>query len=97
MQQPVKGATVMLVNDVSASMTATDVKPSRLAAAKRAATSFLNARDVGHPGWLDRVRAPSGWCCSRRPTDHALTRAAIAQLKPGGGGTAMGDALDARR
>ncbi|MGH2873552.1 MAG: VWA domain-containing protein, partial [Solirubrobacteraceae bacterium] len=43
--QPVKGATVMLVNDTSASMTSDDVRPSRLAAAKRAAASFL--RRVG--------------------------------------------------
>ena len=92
MAKPVKGATVMLVNDVSASMTATDVEPSRLGAAKRASASFLHrvtgATQVGsiafarHPVLL---QSPT--------TDHSLTRAAIASLKPGGGGTAMGDAL----
>jgi Ca-activated chloride channel family protein len=90
--KPVKGATVMLVNDISASMTATDVKPSRLGAAKRAATYFLSrvttATQVGSIEFARRpvlLQSPS--------TDHALTRAAIASLKPGGGGTAMGNAL----
>jgi Ca-activated chloride channel family protein len=74
-------------------MTATDVSPTRLAAAKRAATSFLartsRATQVGsiafarHPVLL---QSPT--------TDHKLTRTAIASIKPGGGGTAMGDALD---
>ena len=90
--QPVKGATVMLVNDTSASMTSGDVKPSRLVAAKRAATSFLKrvspSTQVGSVAFARHVlllQSPT--------TDHSLTRAAVASIKPGGGGTAMGDAL----
>lgn len=92
-QKQVKGATVMLVNDVSASMTATDVKPSRLAAAKRAATSFLNrVTSATQVGSIEFARHP---VVLQSPTrDHSLTRAAIASLKASGGGTAMGDALD---
>ncbi len=90
--KPIKGATVMLVNDISASMTATDVKPSRLVAAKRAATSFLSrvsrSTQVGSIAFARHVlllQSPT--------TDHSLTRAAIASIRPGGGGTAMGNAL----
>jgi Ca-activated chloride channel family protein len=92
-EKPVKGATVMLVNDVSASMTATDVRPSRLAAAKRAANSFL-ARATGSTqvGSIEFARHPV--LLQSPTTDHALTRAAIAGIKPEGGGTAMGGALE---
>jgi Ca-activated chloride channel family protein len=91
-ERPLKGATVMLVNDTSASMTSTDVKPSRLGAAKRAATSFLTrvspSTQVGSIAFARHVlllQSPT--------TDHSLTRSAIAGIKPGGGGTAMGNAL----
>jgi Ca-activated chloride channel family protein len=91
-ERPVKGATVMLVNDTSASMTSDDVKPTRLDAAKRAATSFLThvspSTEVGSIAFARHVlllQSPT--------TDHSLTRAAIAGIKPGGGGTAMGNAL----
>lgn len=92
-EKPIKGATVMLVNDTSASMTATDVKPSRLAAAKRAATSFLtHVSDATQVGSIEFARHPV--LLQSPTTDHALTRAAIASIKPGGGGTAMGNALE---
>jgi Ca-activated chloride channel family protein len=91
-QRPVKGATVMLVNDTSASMTSTDVKPSRLGAAKQAATSFL-----GHVSPLTEVGsiafARHVLLLQSPTTDHSLTRSAITGIKPGGGGTAMGNAL----
>lgn len=91
-QKPIKGATVMLVNDISASMTATDVKPSRLVAAKRAATSFLNRVTAAtQVGSIEFARHPV--LLQSPTTDHSITRAAIASLKPGGGGTAMGNAL----
>jgi Ca-activated chloride channel family protein len=90
---PVKAATVMFANDVSDSMKATDVKPSRLVAAKRAATSFMNAATAAiQAGSIEFARHAT---LLQSPTpDHRLTRAAIAQLQPGGGGTAIGDALE---
>jgi Ca-activated chloride channel family protein len=89
---PVKGGTVMFANDVSDSMQATDVKPSRLGAAKRAALSFVNAVSPSiELGSIEFARTP---VLLQPPTsDHRLTRTAIAQLKPGGGGTAIGEAL----
>lgn len=89
----VDSAAIMLANDVSDSMTATDVRPSRLVAAQRAARRFVDslpaAAEVGqlafarHPGIL---QSPT--------TDHAAALAAIARLRPGGGGTATGDAIE---
>jgi Ca-activated chloride channel family protein len=90
--EPVKSATVVFVNDVSNSMKATDVKPSRLVAAKRAATSFLNGVtptiEVGSIEFARNVAV-----LQSPTTDHQLTRDAIAQIQPGGGGTAMGNAI----
>jgi Ca-activated chloride channel homolog len=90
---PVKGGTVMLVNDVSNSMTSTDVKPTRLGAAQKAAITFTNKvpTEVG-VGSIEFARTPT--LLQSPSTDHALARTAILQLKPGGGGTAMGEALE---
>ncbi len=91
-EKPVKGATVMLVNDNSASMTATDVRPSRLVAAKHSAISFLtHVSAATQVGSISFARHPV--LLQSPTTDHQLTRAAIASIKPGGGGTAMGTAL----
>jgi len=89
---PVRAATVMLVNDVSASMTSADVKPSRLAAAKRAAARFLTlvGPDVA-VGSIEFAREPV--LLQSPTTDHRLTRAALASIRDGGGGTATGSAL----
>ncbi len=90
---PIKGATVMLANDISNSMKATDVRPSRLVAAKRAATSFLNGvTSQIQVGSIQFARQPT---LLQSPTrNHRLTAAAIAGLKPGGGGTAIGETLE---
>jgi Ca-activated chloride channel homolog len=87
-------ATVILVVDVSRSMEATDVKPTRLAAAQQAVRTFLDHTPkrlrvaliafAGEP----QVAAP--------PTrDHELVRTALDQIGffSGFGGTAIGDAL----
>lgn len=89
---PVDRAAIMLANDVSSSMTATDVRPSRLVAAQRAAERFLaGAPSSVQVGQIEFARRP---ILLQSPTaDHSLTRAAIAQLRPGGGGTAIGDAI----
>ena len=83
--------TVILAMDVSGSMAATDVAPSRLSAAKTAAQQFINAQpasvDVGvvafEQGGLEAA-IPSA--------DHANALAAIGRLSPGGG-TSLGSAI----
>ena len=84
-------ATVILAIDSSLSMRATDVKPTRLAAARSAARAFLDRVPekfrVGIVGFTGRayVAAP--------PThDRALARVALRSLRPGEG-TALGDAV----
>ena len=89
-------ATVVLVIDVSGSMAANDVKPTRLAAAESAAERFLDLVPArvrvgliafaGEP----QVAAPP-------TTDRTLVRQAIESLDQFGGygGTAIGDALAA--
>jgi Ca-activated chloride channel homolog len=89
---PVKGAAIMLANDVSNSMGATDVQPSRLAAAKRASERFVaHLPGTVAVGQLEFARNPA--VLQSPTTDHALTQAAIAQLHLGGGGTATGNAI----
>jgi Ca-activated chloride channel family protein len=63
---PLKRASIMLVTDHSRSMFATDVTPSRLAAAKRAARAFLDQLPdtvrvgvVAYSGAADAVTVPS--------------------------------------
>lgn len=83
--------TVIIAMDVSGSMSATDVAPSRLGAAKKAALAFVNAQpsnvNVGvvafEQGGLEAA-VPSA--------DHATASAAIGRLSPGGG-TSLGSAI----
>jgi Ca-activated chloride channel family protein len=88
---PVERASIMLVTDHSRSMLAEDVEPTRLAAARRAAHTFLdqipNGIRVGVTTYAD---VPDG---TQTPTrDHGLVRRMIdAQIADGG--TATGDAL----
>ncbi|HXT88542.1 MAG TPA: VWA domain-containing protein [Trebonia sp.] len=83
--------TVIVAIDVSGSMTATDVSPNRLSAAKKAAQAFINAQpssvDVGV------VAFEQGGLEAAVPTaDHAAAAAAIGRLSPGGG-TSLGAAI----
>jgi Ca-activated chloride channel family protein len=83
--------TVILAMDVSGSMAATDVSPSRLAAAKKAALSFIDAQpdsvDIGV------VAFQQGGLEAALPTaDHATAEAAVRRLAAGGG-TSLGDAV----
>jgi Ca-activated chloride channel homolog len=83
--------TVIIAMDVSGSMSATDVQPSRLSAAKKAAMAFINAQpasvDIGvvafEQGGLEAA-VPSA--------DHGTAVAAINRLNPGGG-TSLGSAI----
>jgi len=83
--------TVILAMDVSGSMAATDVSPDRLAAAKQAALSFINAQ----PGSVNIgvVAFQQGGLEAALPTaNHTATAAAVGRLAPGGG-TSLGDAI----
>jgi Ca-activated chloride channel family protein len=88
---PVERATVVLVTDVSRSMSATDVSPTRLEAARRAAQSFLDKvpreMRVGLVSFSDSaqtLRAPT--------TNHRSVTAALETLQPQFG-TATGAGL----
>jgi Ca-activated chloride channel homolog len=88
---PVERAAVMLATDVSGSMTATDVEPTRLVAAKRAAGRFVDqvpARvNVGVLAFNNTPRV------LQSPTrDRDVVKAAIAGMQPSGG-TATGEAI----
>jgi Ca-activated chloride channel family protein len=76
--------TVVIAMDVSNSMGATDVEPSRLAAAKKAAVAFVDAQpssvDVGV------VAFQSGALTTNQPSaDHGQAAAAINRLQVAGG------------
>jgi Ca-activated chloride channel homolog len=83
--------TAVLAMDVSGSMAATDVAPSRLGAAKRAAVSFIDAQ----PSTVDIgvIAFQQGGLEAALPTaDHATVTAAVQRLTAGGG-TSLGDAI----
>ncbi len=88
---PREEANVVLLMDVSGSMEATDVSPSRLAAAQEAAGAFLDRLPddlrVGLVTFSEREQV-----LSLPTTDHAAVRDALRTLEAGGG-TAMGDGL----
>lgn len=89
---PVKSAAFMLANDISDSMTATDVRPTRLAAAQSAALRFVAELPAeALVGQMSFARRPV--VLQSPTTDHALTSSAIRQLAPGGGGTAIGETI----
>ena len=84
-------ATVMLALDVSRSMTATDVRPSRLEAAQTAARRFLedvpDAYQVGVVTFATRANVAAA------PTeDRDFASAALSQVRSGEG-TALGEAI----
>jgi Ca-activated chloride channel homolog len=88
---PVDTASIVLANDTSGSMAATDVAPSRLAAAQRAATTFLSS--VPDSVRVGLVEFNTHVTVLQSPTtDHSLVRSALAQLRVTGG-TAIGDAI----
>ena len=84
-------ADVVLVIDVSGSMQATDVSPTRLDAAKTSATTLIDQLPAN-----DRIAliSFSSTATLRQglTTDHGAVKAALAGLRPGGG-TALGTAL----
>jgi Ca-activated chloride channel homolog len=96
---PREQATVMLVLDVSGSMNATDVQPTRLVAAQHAATGFV--RRLPEKFRVGVVTfASTAQTLTQPTTDRAAVYDTIASLRAEGA-TAMGDgierALDVRR
>jgi Ca-activated chloride channel family protein len=90
-------ATIVLVLDVSGSMQANDVKPSRLSAAQDALRVFL-AKVPARVKLGLILFAGEPEVATPPTTDHALVRAAVDSASVelgGGGGTAIGDALAA--
>jgi Ca-activated chloride channel family protein len=91
---PKDRATVILVVDVSRSMEAKDVKPSRIGAATEAVRTFLKkVPDRLQVGLIAFAGDPA--VAAPPTTDHDLVREALDTLQwyPSFGGTAIGDAL----
>jgi Ca-activated chloride channel family protein len=90
--KPVTDGAVMLADDASSSMQATDVAPSRLRSALRAARRFLaDVPSTDQVGLLQFARTPT---VLQSPTaDHALTEAALGRVPRTSGGTAVGEAI----
>lgn len=88
---PVEQATIMLVTDRSRSMSATDIPPSRLVAARSAASTFLGEVPprvkVGAVAFNHRARL-----VQVPTTDRDAVRTALSGLTPEGG-TATGEGL----
>jgi Ca-activated chloride channel homolog len=90
---PAEQASIVLAMDHSGSMQATDVAPTRLAAAKKAAATFLDAIPekvrVGAVAFNQKAEV------LQSPTrDHDAVKEAIESIQPAGS-TATGDAIDA--
>jgi len=84
-------ATVLLAIDTSLSMAANDVQPSRLAAAKAAASAFVDK--VPSKFKVGLIAFSTHAVVAAQPTtDRALVKQTIAALHPGSG-TALGDAV----
>lgn len=95
-QVPVERASVVLVTDVSRSMSATDVSPTRLEAARGAAESFLGKVPeelrVGLVSYSDSAQT-----LQTPTTDHDAVSAALETLQPISGtatGAGLGTALN---
>jgi len=88
---PRDGADVMLVIDVSGSMVATDLQPTRMEAARQAAQKFVQSLPqdtrVGLVSFSNRARLDAPLT-----RDHASVVSAIQRLQAEGG-TAIGDGL----
>lgn len=88
---PKEQAIVMLVMDVSGSMNATDVTPTRLVAAQRAASSFVDQLPAKFRVGLVTF-ASTAQTQVRPTTDRVAVQDALASLHAEGA-TAMGDAI----
>jgi Ca-activated chloride channel homolog len=90
--KPVTDGVVMLADDTSGSMQATDVAPSRLRAALRAARRFVNeVPSAVQVGLLEFARRTS--VLQSPTTNHTLTTTALSTVPRTSGGTAVGVAI----
>jgi Ca-activated chloride channel homolog len=90
--KPVTNGAVMLADDSSSSMQATDVSPSRLQASLGAARRFLaDVPSAVQVGVLEFARTPT--VLQSPTTNHALTASALSHVPRTSGGTAVGLAL----
>jgi len=90
---PRSGADVMLVLDVSGSMAATDLQPTRLGAATSAAQQFIESLpDGARVGVVSFSQGAS--VVAPLSSDKARAENALQRLTPNGG-TAIGDGLNA--
>jgi Ca-activated chloride channel family protein len=88
---PRAAGTVILAMDVSGSMGASDIAPTRLAAAQRAARSFIQAQPDSVN--IGVVAFEEGALTTARPSaDHSVAEAAIGRLAVTGG-TSLGSAI----
>ncbi len=89
-----EGIDIMLAIDVSASMTETDLLPTRLAAARRVAQTFVNSRQNDRIGLV--VFAGEAFSLCPLTTDYGLVKQYLSELNDQmirTSGTAIGDAL----
>ncbi len=89
---PVHDGAVFICIDTSGSMATTDVSPTRAAAALNAARAFI---EESAPGTRIGLITFSGGASMIQPlsSDHEQVEAALAQVPPPNGATAIGDAL----
>lgn len=90
---PVEHASILLATDVSGSMKSTDVTPSRLVAARRAATTFVDrVPSRVNVGVMEFNQSPT--VLQTPTTDRVAAKTALQRMQSGGT-TAIGDAITA--
>jgi Ca-activated chloride channel homolog len=89
---PVRDGDVFICIDTSGSMSATDIIPTRSAAALTAARAFIEESPRGTRIGLIAFSAGAS-LIAQLSADHAAVEDALASIPPPNGGTAIGDAL----
>jgi Ca-activated chloride channel homolog len=88
---PVNEGSVMLVSDESGSMAASDVQPTRLAAAERAANTFIDQLPAKVP--VGAIAFSSSTNAVQAPVAYHAAARAVIDAQSANGATATGDAL----